>query len=46
MERMKKVKKNFSQKKFSHLKKKVYNKEFDKSKVRCYTCDKKGHYAS
>ena len=45
MTRMKKGKKNFSQKKFSHSKKKVHNQDFDKSKVRCYNCNKKGHYA-
>ena len=38
MTRMKKVKKNFSQNKFSHSKKKVYNREFNKLKVTLYNC--------
>ena len=42
---MKKWKKQFSQKKFSHPKNKVHNKGFDKLKVKCYNCKKKGHYA-
>ena len=38
MTRMKKGKKNFSQKK-------LYNKDFEKSKVRCFNYNKKVHYA-
>ena len=45
MTRMRKRKKHLSQKKFFHSKNKVYNKEFDNSKVKCYNCDNKGHYA-
>ena len=42
---MKRGKKHFSQNTFSHPKKKVYNKYFDNSNIRCYNCNKKGHYA-
>ena len=43
--RMKKGKRHFSQKNFLHSNKKLFNKYFDNSKVRCYNYDKKGHYA-
>ena len=42
---MKRGKKHFSQKKFSHPNKKVYKKYFKNLKIICYNCDKKGHYA-
>ena len=42
---MKRGKKHFSQNNISHPKKKVYNKYFDNLKIRCYNCNKKGHYA-
>ena len=45
MARMKRGKKHFSQKKFYHPKEKVYNKDFDKSKIKCYNCKNKFHYA-
>ena len=38
----------FSQKKFKHQKElfsKEFNKNFDKSKVKCFNCIKKGHFA-
>ena len=42
--RTKRRKKHFAQEKFSHPKNKLYNKEFDKSKIICYNCNNKGHY--
>ena len=44
MARMKRGKNHFSQNKFSHSKKNVYNKDFDKSKIIFYNYNKKGHY--
>ena len=31
--------------KYFHSKKKEFNKEFNKSKVQCFYCHEKGHYA-
>ena len=36
---------NTSLKISSHPKIKVYKNDFDKSKIKCYNCNKKGHYA-
>ena len=45
MTRMKRGKKPFSWKKFPHPKEKEHHKNFDKTKVKCFNWNKKGHYA-
>ena len=45
MERMKRGKKHLSHNKFYNPNNKVYNKDFDKSNIKRYIFNKKGHYA-
>ena len=45
MARTKKGRKPFPPKKLFHAKKKEFTKNFDKSKVKCFYCGKRGHFA-